>query len=197
MQRLGGEKALPGHGVREPAAERGFVNDAGVKLVLRHLVAVAALPFTATVLVPLWLARRNVTHLDAGESVPEIAGQITGVVLLVAGGLLFIACLRRFVTERRGTLAPWDPPRRLVVRGPYRYVRNPMISAVVLVLFGEALILRSVPHLVWALVFLGVNAVYIPLVEEPLLLDRFGAEYRDYRRHVPRLVPRLRPWRRS
>jgi protein-S-isoprenylcysteine O-methyltransferase Ste14 len=91
-------------------------------------------------------------------------------------------------------LAPWDPPRRLVVRGPYRYVRNPMISGVVLVLFGEALVLLSRPHLWWALVFLGINAVYIPLVEEPMLADRFGGDYQEYRRNVPRLLPRLRPW---
>jgi protein-S-isoprenylcysteine O-methyltransferase Ste14 len=67
---------------------------------------------------------------------------------------------------------------------------------VVLVLFGEALVLLSRSHLTWALIFLGVNAVYIPLVEEPLLLAKFGASYREYCRHVPRLLPRLRPWRR-
>ena len=96
--------------------------------------------------------------------------------------------------EGKGTLAPWDPPRRLVVRGPYAYVRNPMISGVVFVLFGEALLLLSRPHLEWALLFLLINAVYIPLLEEPLLRERFGDEYREYSRHVPRLMPRLTPW---
>ena len=69
-----------------------------------------------------------------------------------------------------------------------------MISGVVLVLFGEALVLLSRPHFEWALIFLGINAVYIPLVEEPLLAQRFGAEYREYCRYVPRLLPRWRPW---
>jgi protein-S-isoprenylcysteine O-methyltransferase Ste14 len=69
-----------------------------------------------------------------------------------------------------------------------------MISGVVLVLFGEALLLLSRPHLLWALTFLGINAVYIPLLEEPLLEQRFGADYREYCRNVPRLLPRLRPW---
>lgn len=80
------------------------------------------------------------------------------------------------------------------MRGPYRYVRNPMISGVLLVLFGEALILLSRAHLMWALTFLAINAVYIPLLEEPLLASRFGSAYDEYRRNVPRLFPRLRPW---
>lgn len=161
---------------------------------LRHLVAIAGLPFTVAVLIPLWLARRNGTPLTIGSSLAQVALQAGGLVLLSVGVLLFVSSLRRFVTEGRGTLAPWDPPRRLVIRGPYRYVRNPMISGVVLVLFGEALVLLSRPHLQWALIFLGINAVYIPLVEEPLLAQRFGDSYQHYRRHVPRLLPRWRPW---
>jgi protein-S-isoprenylcysteine O-methyltransferase Ste14 len=69
-----------------------------------------------------------------------------------------------------------------------------MISGVLLVLLGEAAVLLSRTHLAWALVFLGINAVYIPLLEEPLLASRFGEAYRDYCRHVPRLLPRRRPW---
>lgn len=162
---------------------------------LRHLVAIAVLPFSVTVLIPLWLARRHGTTLEVGSSPPGIGGQLVGLVLLALGALLFGASLLRFVREGRGTLAPWDPPRRLVVRGPYRYVRNPMISGVVLLLFGEAAVLLSRPHLLWALLVFAINAVYIPLIEEPMLAERFGSDYQEYRRHVPRLVPRVRPWR--
>jgi protein-S-isoprenylcysteine O-methyltransferase Ste14 len=80
------------------------------------------------------------------------------------------------------------------VLGPYRYVRNPTISGVVLILFGEALVLLSRPHVLWACTFLGINAIYIPLWEEPDLERRFGEAYLEYSRHVPRLLPRLRPW---
>ena len=69
-----------------------------------------------------------------------------------------------------------------------------MISGVVLVLFGEALVLLSRPHFGWALIFLAMNFVYIPLLEEPGLRHRFGDSYVEYCRHVPRLIPRLRPW---
>jgi protein-S-isoprenylcysteine O-methyltransferase Ste14 len=162
--------------------------------ILRHLLAIAVLPFSVAVLIPIWLARRDGITLGLGSDPAQVVPQVCGLGLLCVGGLLFAASLRRFVTEGRGTLAPWDPPRDLVVRGPYRYVRNPMISGVVLVLFGEALVLLSRSHLTWALIFIGINAIYIPLVEEPLLLHRFGASYREYCRHVPRLLPRLRPW---
>lgn len=163
-------------------------------MLLRHLLSIALLPFTMAVLVPFWLARGSGKALALGDGTAERAAQAGGVLLLVVGLVLFASSLRRFATEGEGTLAPWDPPRRLVLRGPYRYVRNPMISGVLFVLFGEALVLLSRVHLAWALLFLGINAVYIPLIEEPMLEDRFGDEYREYRRHVGRLVPRLTPW---
>jgi protein-S-isoprenylcysteine O-methyltransferase Ste14 len=162
--------------------------------ILRQLIAIVLLPVTVAVLVPTWLAGHNEILLAVASRLPGIALQACGLGLLGVGLLLFVASLRRFISEGRGTLAPWDPPRYLVVRGPYRYVRNPMISGVVLVLLGEALVLLSRPHLAWALIVLGINAIYIPLVEEPLLAQRFGDGYRDYCRHVPRLLPRWQPW---
>jgi protein-S-isoprenylcysteine O-methyltransferase Ste14 len=163
-----------------------------MRWILRHLLAVVVLPFTVAVVIPVWLARRNEIRLAAASGLPEVGMQAVGLGLLLVGLLLFVASLGRFAGEGRGTLAPWDPPRRLVVRGPYRYVRNPMISGVALVLFGESLLLRSPAHLLWAVTFFGVNALYIPLLEEPLLERRFGADYREYCRNVPRLLPRLR-----
>jgi protein-S-isoprenylcysteine O-methyltransferase Ste14 len=163
-------------------------------MLVRHLLSVAVLPFTIAVVIPVWLARRNGVALSVAAGVLPLLAQLAGALVLGVGLALFAASLRRFATEGEGTLAPWDPPRRLVLRGPYRYVRNPMISGVIFVLFGEALILLSRPHLTWALIFLASNLVYIPLFEEPQLERRFGAPYEEYRRHVRRFVPRLRPW---
>jgi protein-S-isoprenylcysteine O-methyltransferase Ste14 len=160
----------------------------------RHLLSVALLPFSVAVLVPLWLARNNNISPVIGTTGPQMLVQVVGLLVLAVGLILFSASLGNFVTEGEGTLAPWDPPRRLVVRGPYRYVRNPMISGVVLVLFGEALTLLSRPHFIWALIFLAVNSIYIPLLEETGLRHRFGDSYVEYCRHVPRLIPRFRPW---
>ncbi|HXU30704.1 MAG TPA: isoprenylcysteine carboxylmethyltransferase family protein [Thermoanaerobaculia bacterium] len=164
-------------------------------ILLRHLLAIAILPFSVAVLVPLWIARRYGIAPGLGGSAGEIALQGVGVALLGVGVLLFVASLRRFATEGQGTLAPWDPPRALVVRGPYRFVRNPMISGVLFVVFGEALVLLSRPHGAWAITFLAINLIYIPLLEEPMLAARFGDSYREYRRHVPRFLPRLSAWR--
>jgi protein-S-isoprenylcysteine O-methyltransferase Ste14 len=168
--------------------------DKAVPWIIRHLIAVAVLPVTVAVLIPLWLADRDRMALSMGSGIGDLMLQASGLVALSIGLTLFLVSLWGFVSRGRGTLAPWDPPRHLVVQGAYRYVRNPMISGVVMVLFGEAGVLLSRPHVVWALIFLGINAVYIPLFEEPSLEQRFGEDYRAYCRHVPRLLPRLRPW---
>ncbi|MGH9888448.1 MAG: methyltransferase family protein [bacterium] len=163
-------------------------------MLLRHLLSIAILPFSVAVLVPLWIARRYGIEPALGGTIAACAVQLAGLAILALGLGFFIASLRRFASEGRGTLAPWDPPRALVLRGPYRYVRNPMISGVVLTLFGESLCLLSPPHAAWAAFFLALNLVYIPLFEEPQLAERFGAAYIEYCRHVPRVIPRLRPW---
>jgi len=115
-------------------------------------------------------------------------------VIIALGLTLVCVTVWHFATVGRGTLAPWDPPRRLVVVGVYRHVRNPMISGVLVILLGEALALRSLGVLAWAVTFLAINMTYIPLLEEPLLLRRFGEDYQAYRRNVPRWVPRAKPW---
>ena len=163
-------------------------------MLIRHLLAIAALPFTVAVLIPWWIARRYHITLAMDQSSLQIAGQCVGSIIVAAGLLLFGTTLWYFAVRGRGTLAPWDPPRALVVDGPYRYVRNPMISGVLFILFGEALLLLSWPHAQWALFFLFVNVVYIPLLEEPILAQRFGDDYRLYRQNVWRFIPRPRPW---
>ena len=162
--------------------------------VLRHLAAIVVLPFTVTVVVPLWLLRRSHTAIGLGSTPADLAVQGGGIAVLSVGLLLFAASLRRFAVQGQGTLAPWDPPRRLVVSGPYRFVRNPMIAGVIFILIGEALVLRSTPHAWWAAVFALINVVYFMAFEEPQLERRFGDSYREYKRHVRRIVPRLRPW---
>jgi protein-S-isoprenylcysteine O-methyltransferase Ste14 len=166
-------------------------------MLFRHLLSIALLPFTVAVLVPYWLVRGKPLTITMGSTPLQLLEQAAGIFLLVIGLILFLTSLRRFATEGKGTLAPWDPPSELVVRGPYRYVRNPMISGVVLVLFGEALVLFSAPILGWAVTFLAINLVYIPLLEEPMLSARFGERYQEYCRNVPPLIPRVTPWSRQ
>jgi protein-S-isoprenylcysteine O-methyltransferase Ste14 len=164
-------------------------------LLLRHFFAIVVLPFTVAVLVPVWIARRYDVVLTLSRPAGPVFLQGVGLVLLSLGIVLFVASLCRFAAEGKGTLAPWDPPRVFVVKGPYQFVRNPMISGVILSLFGEAFMLLSPSHAAWALGFTILNLIYIPFVEEPQLVRRFGDPYRDYCRHVRRFIPHVRPWR--
>jgi protein-S-isoprenylcysteine O-methyltransferase Ste14 len=115
-------------------------------------------------------------------------------VLLVAGLALFGWCVGLFARVGRGTLAPWDPTRNLVAVGPYRYVRNPMISGVALMLLGQALLWGSRALGIWTGSFVLINHVYFVLSEEPGLERRFGEKYRLYKANVPRWIPRIRAW---
>ena len=99
-----------------------------------------------------------------------------------------------FMKSGEGTPAPWEPPKKLVIRGPYRYVRNPMITGALLMLSAEAMLFHSWPIAIWMMIFFVGNSVYFPLSEEKGLEKRFGDDYRVYKAHVPRWIPRPRAW---
>jgi protein-S-isoprenylcysteine O-methyltransferase Ste14 len=156
--------------------------------------AILALPFVATVVIPaIILAAGGGWSWDLAPGA-RAATVALGALLVGAGLSLFVATVRLFSSEGRGTLAPWDPPERLVVKGPYRHVRHPMISGVALTLAGEALIFASTAIAIELALFVAVNALYLPLVEEPALVRRFGDDYRRYMAHVHRWIPRLHAW---
>jgi protein-S-isoprenylcysteine O-methyltransferase Ste14 len=113
-----------------------------------------------------------------------------GVLLVVSGAAIALACILTFALVGRGTPAPFDPPRRLVVRGPYRYVRNPMYLGAGLALGGAAILFQSSPLAFYAAGFLLVTHLFVLLYEEPALGRAFGEEYERYRREVSRWIPR-------
>lgn len=156
------------------------------------LRAIFILPFNATVTIPvllLWLTR------PLERAGPASVQFWFALVFLSVGIALFITTVSLFVKFGQGTLAPWKPPQNFVVRGPYRYIRHPMITGVILVLLGEALLSRSWMLAAWTGLFFVANSFYLPLKEEPDLIRRFGDAYRDYIRNVPRWRPRLTPWK--
>jgi protein-S-isoprenylcysteine O-methyltransferase Ste14 len=146
------------------------------------------------ILVPVWICRRYHVTLRPPGSLLEWTSVAAAVIVFMMGAALFVSTVSLFATEGKGTLAPWDPPRRFVIRGPYRFVRNPMISGVLLIIVAESLFLRSLPIGEWAGAFFVINLIYIPILEEPQLEHRFGEEYRAYKRNVRRFLPRIRPW---
>ena len=149
----------------------------------RHALAIVLLPGTVTIVVPALLVDdADVTWLA-----------IPGAALIAAGLAMWAWTVRLFAQIGKGTLAPWDPTQHLVVAGPYRLVRNPMITAVLAVLAGEALLFGSWAIAIWAAVFFIVNWAWFVGVEEPGLEERFGDEYRAYKRDVPRWLPLRSP----
>ena len=139
-------------------------------------------------------ASRSAHWLDIpiGVSSPSF---LASAMFLVPGILLMAWTVTLFLRFGEGTAAPWDPPRRFVIKGPYRHVRNPMITGVFMTLVAESLMTQSPLILAWAAVFMTANLLYIPLVEEKELERRFGEEYMEYKRGVPRWIPRLTAWR--
>ena len=163
---------------------------------LRQALSITLLPGVVTILFPafiLWQTRQ--LNFAWGLPAPwNLAPILSGLFFLAAGLVLMYQTIALFVTVGKGTLAPWDPTQKLVVRGPYRYVRNPMISGVFAILLAEMLLLGS-PVLVGYFVFVAaLNMIYMPISEEPGLQKRFGEEYTTYKQNVPRWIPRLRPW---
>ncbi len=153
-----------------------------LSLIIRNLVFTVVVPGLGGVWVP-WqiLTRHGHTATPAAwEAVPMIG----------AGTALYAWCLWNFAAVGHGTPGLWDAPRRVVATGPYRWVRNPIYLAALLIVGGEAWLFTSLALLAYA----GALAVFFHLFvigyEEPRLLRRFGATYLEYRRIVPRWLPR-------
>ncbi|OBB87632.1 RemK protein [Mycobacterium colombiense] len=163
----------------------------------RHLMSVLLFPVTVTLVVPALIvipAGVRVSQLDTALTV----GLITAGCLLIGAGLgLMIWTNVLFDRVGEGTLGLGDvmgEPVHLVVRGPYRHVRNPMITGVLCILLGEAAITASGALLLWFAIFFTFQAIAIRFWEEPHLTERYGDEYVDYRGNVPRWVPRISAW---
>jgi protein-S-isoprenylcysteine O-methyltransferase Ste14 len=163
---------------------------------IRHLVAILLLPATVTIVVPLIIIFTSPAWRFGWGSRGAVLGLVLllGVIAVGTGLTLLVWTITLFATSGRGALAPWDPPRHLVVLGPYRHVRNPMISGVLAILLGETLLVGASGLLYWFGLFALANALYIPLFEEPALEQRFGPPYVLYKANVPRWLPRIKPW---
>ena len=118
--------------------------------------------------------------------------QVAGILVGASGAALALTCILTFVFVGKGTPAPFDPPRALVVQGPYRLVRNPMYLGAGLALAGAALFYRSTPLLGYAAMFLVVTHGFVVLYEEPTLGQTFPRDYEAYCRRVGRWWPKRR-----
>ncbi len=154
-------------------------------------------PILVVGVLPLWLIRNVLAEYDTswpGGSLWLWPARIGGAAVFLLGLALFVWCVTLFARRGRGTIMPWDPTQRLVIVGPYRHMRNPMISSVLFMVAGQALFWGSALTAALAVFFLVVNHFYFIASEEPGLVKRFGDSYRAYKASVPRWLPRLRPY---
>ena len=118
------------------------------------------------------------------------APQVTGMILVAIGTAIALWCVFTFVFIGKGTPAPFDPPRKLVVRGPYRFVRNPMYIGAGMTLSGAALYYQSSSIFIYAALFFLITHLFVVLYEEPTLRRTFGHEYEAYCRRTTRWWPK-------
>ena len=145
------------------------------------------LPVIVLIIVPLNIEKNILPH--------NTFALIAGLLLIFTGLYIMILTITKFVRIGKGTLAPWSPTGKLVIDGMYRYVRNPMIIGVLIVLTGESLAILSLNVFIWTLIFFIINNIWYIFYEEPDLEKKFGDEYRKYKKSVPRWIPRLKPYK--
>jgi protein-S-isoprenylcysteine O-methyltransferase Ste14 len=158
---------------------------------LRSFVAPIVMCFVLPYLIVLF------EHQSAIQSAitPSTGFLIVGLVISVIGLVLLVATIRMFILIGNGTIMPWDPTKKLIVVSLYSHVRNPMILSLIILQVGEAVSFASYGIAVLAILNFVINTIYFIYSEEPGLKKRFGEEYLDYKKNVPRWIPRLKPWR--
>ncbi|MGO8875323.1 MAG: methyltransferase family protein [Acidimicrobiales bacterium] len=152
------------------------------RLLVKNIVFSLVIPGVGAVLLPWWLLSHD-WRLPSPSVWPALA-------VVLVGLSLYVWCARAFAVRGRGTPGPWDPPRQLVVSGPYRWVRNPIYLAAITVVLGEAWIFESVSLLEYAAEMAVVVHVFVIGYEEPVLRRSFGDGYLEYKRRVSRWLPR-------
>jgi len=153
-------------------------------LFLKNLLFTLVVPGTVGIYIPLLLARDR----------PAASGLVffLALALLAIGGIIYAWCVWDFAVFGRGTPAPIDAPKKLVVRGLYRYTRNPIYVGVLTVLVGWTVMFRGTNlHIYMFCVAVGFH-LFVVLYEEPHLRQQFGVEYRSYCAKVGRWLPRFR-----
>src|SRR6516225_3727974 len=153
-----------------------------LSLVVRNIVFTVVVPGLGAV----WLPWRLLTR-DGSTPTPATWAAVP---VIVAGAALYFWCVWNYATVGGGTPGPWDAPRRVVARGPYRWVRNPIYIAALVVVLGEAWLFMSLRLLAYAGVMALVFHLFVIGYEERTLARRFGPAYAEYRQAVPRWIPR-------
>lgn len=152
--------------------------------------AIVLLPGNALIVIPAIL----LYFTNYSYAYPHTVQIIIGMIFLLLGLFLAIWTMYLFEVVGKGTAAPWHPPQKLVVKGPYRHVRNPMLTSVLIMILAETLLLHSYVLLIYFFAFLVINTIYFYFFEEKSLEKRFGEDYVMYKQNVSRWIPKIKPY---
>jgi protein-S-isoprenylcysteine O-methyltransferase Ste14 len=152
-----------------------------VNSVVKTVIFTILVPGTVTAIIP---------HALASDATRPTFLSSVGFLPMALGAVIYFWCAWDFASAGRGTPAPIDPPKVLVVRGPYRFVRNPMYVGVVLLLAGESIAFRSARIFRYTLLAWLFFHLFVMFYEEPALKRKFGASYEEYLKNVNRWIPR-------
>jgi protein-S-isoprenylcysteine O-methyltransferase Ste14 len=153
-----------------------------LSLAIRNLLFTVVVPGLGGFWAPWWILHRD------GRTPTPVMWE--AVVVIAAGIALYVWCVWNFAAVGGGTPGPWDAPRQVVAVGPHRWVRNPIYISALLVVLGQAWLFMSLPVLVYAGAMALCCHLFVIGYEEPTLRRRFGDTYAEYRRTVPRWIPR-------
>jgi protein-S-isoprenylcysteine O-methyltransferase Ste14 len=157
-------------------------------LLFKNILFTILAPGAVAVYIPLWIAPPGSDLFTPGWGL----GKLTAALLLLSGVAIYLRCLWDFAVYGQGTPAPIDAPKRLVARGLYRYVRNPMYVGVLTAIFAWALLFSSLGILVYGMAVGLLFHLFVVLVEEPSLRKKFGESYVRYCKEVNRWAPTFR-----
>jgi len=154
-------------------------------LFFKNLIFTVFVPGTVAVYIPYRIIKDQFSFFNIHWGVL----QILSVAFILSGTLIYFWCLWHFAVTGRGTPAPIDAPKHLVIKGLYRYVRNPMYIGVLIIIFGWAIFFESFSVLIYATLIWLIFQVAIMIIEEPILRRQFGKPYQDYCKQVKRWIP--------
>ncbi len=162
----------------------------------KHIASIFALPISVIIVIPtLLVCVFPFVIVWDNQYIEAISLLIAGMFLICSGFYLLYSTITLFIKKGDGTIAPWNPTRKLLITGFYSHVRNPMHIGVFLILTGESIVIGSIPLILWGLLFFIGNLIYVPVIEEQRLEEEFGDEYLIYKRNVPRWIPHLSSWK--
>jgi len=162
-----------------------------VPVFVRSLIFTIVVPCTVAGWVPYWLANSGLDRLMFGKAPSSLVTDILGYILLVLGASIYLWCVYDFTFIGRGTPAIFDPPKHLVIRGLYNYVRNPMYVGIITIVIGQMFIHGSPAVLFFAIALAILFSSFVVLYEEPHLRKKFGNDYIEYSERVNRWLPKV------